>query len=101
MNVDFHELATLNHAETLHDVQLLAVRSLKTVDERFAIEADGIDHERVPFVMADRLSEPRRLDARRMLVGEIDVTNLVIGLPDHKNLARRLHEEEGMNAVQI
>src|SRR3981189_2119591 len=36
-----------------------------------------------------------------MLVGEIDVANLVIGLPDHENLLRPLHEEERMNAMQI
>src|SRR5258705_8645520 len=36
-----------------------------------------------------------------MLIGEIDVANLVIGLPDHQNLLRPLHEEERMNAMQI
>src|SRR6266436_9003392 len=36
-----------------------------------------------------------------MLIGEIDVTNLMIGLPDHENLLRPLHEEERMNAMQI
>src|SRR5437868_1645798 len=77
------------------------MRSLVTVNEGFGIEADRIDDQRVPFIVADRLSEPRRPDVRRMLIGEIDVANLVIGLPDHQNLIRRLHEEQRMNAMQI
>src|SRR5215470_10351177 len=36
-----------------------------------------------------------------MLIGEIDVTNLMIGLPDHQDLLRPLHEEERMNAMQV
>src|SRR5262245_18290657 len=35
-----------------------------------------------------------------MLVGEIDVADLVIGLPGHQDLLWPLHEEERMNAVQ-
>src|SRR6266705_1033770 len=77
------------------------MRSLITVNEGFGIEADRIDDQRVAFVVADRLSEPRRLDVRRMLIGEINVTNLVIGLPDHQDVLRPLHEEERMNAMQI
>src|SRR5262249_51085141 len=100
MNAGVHELAALHYAEAFDDMQLFGVRSLVTFDERLGVETDGVDDQRVALVVANRFSVPRRLDVRRMLVGEIDVADLVIGLPDHQDFLWPLHEEERMNAVQ-
>src|SRR5262249_37329468 len=88
------------YAKALDDMQLLGVRSLVAIDERLGVETDSVDDQRVALVVANRFSVPRRLDVQRMLVGEIDVADLVIGLPDHQDLLRPLHEEERMNAMQ-
>src|SRR5205823_6178190 len=58
-------LATVEELEPLHDVDLVGVRCLIIVDERFVIEPDGVDDELVALIMADRLSVPRRLQVFR------------------------------------
>src|SRR5207248_2445204 len=60
-DVHLHRLAAVNESEALHDVQLVGMWRAEIVDERLVIQPDCIDHQRVPFVVADRLAVPGRL----------------------------------------
>src|SRR5215470_2040097 len=101
MDIDLDELAALDHAEALHDMELLAVRRLVSVDKGFRVQADGIHDERIALVMADGFSEPGRLHARGVLVRQIDVPHDMVALPDHQDFFRPLHNEERIDAMKI
>ena len=62
MKIHFQRLAALDHVEALDHVKLLGVRRLKAVDGGPRVEPNGVDDQRVAFVMADRLAVPGRLD---------------------------------------
>src|SRR6266700_452942 len=85
--------------EAFHDVELIRVGRAEIVDEMVwaARQADRIHYQRVAvFVMADGLAEPGRLHIRRMLVGESNVADEAVALPQHKNFFGSLDEIEGL-----
>ena len=60
------DVAGVGAAQRLDHVQRVAVRMADRVEPRVAVEADGVDDERVAVPPADRVAEPRRLDVLRM-----------------------------------
>src|SRR5262245_19684947 len=53
-----HSLSAVHNLPALGDAQLLAVRRPVDVEHRSGVEPDGVDHERVTFVMADGVPVP-------------------------------------------
>src|SRR5215471_10802688 len=100
-DVHLHRLAAIDQSKALDNVQLLAMWRPEIIDERLFIEPDRIDHERIAFVVADRLAIPGRLPIGRMGYVEIDMPDLLIIRIDHYDFLRRLDEVERLEAVQM
>src|SRR5215469_12564081 len=77
VNVHLQRLAAVDQVEALDHVQLFGVWRPEAVDKRPVIESDGIDNERIAFVVADRFAVPGCLGVLRMLVGEVDAANVI------------------------
>jgi hypothetical protein len=52
------EVAVIAAAEALLDAQVLAVAGAARVQSATIVEADGVDHQRVTFPSANRISLP-------------------------------------------
>jgi hypothetical protein len=72
MNVHFYDLATIDQVPALDHVKLWCVWRFESVHKRLVIESNGVNDERIAFVMADRVAVPGRLKVLGMFVGEID-----------------------------
>lgn len=57
-NGNFQPLSAIDWAPTLHNMQLVSVRSAISVENGFGVQANRIDHQRVALIMADRFSVP-------------------------------------------
>src|SRR5262249_33091722 len=88
VNVRFQLLSALGQTEALDDVKLFRVRRAEAIDPGALVDADRVDDEGVAFVVADRFAVPGRLQVRRMLVGQIDVADLLLAREDHHHLFR-------------
>src|SRR5262245_38172124 len=86
-------LAGVDELEPLDDVELLGMRRAPVVDGRLAVQSDGIDDERVAFIVADGFAVPGRLGIRRVLAVHIDAPHGVVALPDQIDHVLRLDEE--------
>src|SRR5882672_1732143 len=91
-NVRLQHGAVLDQVEALDDMQILGVRRSKSINPRSLIDADRVDDQRVTFITANGFAIPGRLDVRQMLVGEVDVPNLLLAGEDHHHDLRRLNE---------
>ena len=100
MKRHFHARAVVRHPETFHRMQLVRMRSFKIVDKGARRDSDGIDDQCIAFVMPDGFAEPRRRRMRAVRDIQIDVTDLVIRLPHHDDLFRRLDEINRLNRVE-
>ena len=49
-------VAVFDLADVLDDVQLLAVDHSHLIDPGQIVQPDGVDHQRVPFPVSDRIS---------------------------------------------
>ena len=54
----FQPLAALGHGPALDHVQLVGVWRAVGIDDRLGILRDGVDDERIAFVVPDRLAVP-------------------------------------------
>src|SRR5215467_6812527 len=94
--------------EALHHLELEAVEVARLVQPALVREADGLDHQRVAFPMADRIALPGLLrdarlvvrpavgghDAEGVLPGKtagIEQHHLILGLHDLRRLAHAWH----------
>src|SRR5882762_513025 len=77
-NVGLQHGAVLDQVEALDDVQVFGVRRSKSINPRSLIDADRVDDQRVALVATNGFAIPGRLDVRGMLVGEVDVPNLLL-----------------------
>src|SRR6266700_7683990 len=82
VNQDFHGLAAIGHTKALYDMELLGVRRAVIVDERLGVLPDGIDDQRIAFIMADGFAEPGGPRTRRMRHIHIDMPHLIVAAPD-------------------
>ena len=55
-DVHFQHLTAVGQFPALRDVELLGVRRAVRVDDGLAVLPDGVDYERVAFVVPDRLA---------------------------------------------
>ena len=53
-------VATIDQAEAFHHMQLVGMRRAIGIHEGLVVKPDGVDHQRVAFVMPDRFSVPGR-----------------------------------------
>jgi len=86
----------VRHTKTLDDVQLVGVRRAVIVDEaqRVVEQRNGIDDQRIAFVVADGFAVPAGLWVFRMRHIQIDVPRLIIAAPDDQNFFGRLDEKD-------
>src|SRR6516164_201569 len=73
----FHHLAIVDHFPALHNVHLFSMRRAVDVDGQSGVLPDGVDDQRVPLIMPDRLAVPGRLRIFRMGNVQVDVTELL------------------------
>ena len=71
-------LAAVGQAPALGDVQLFGVRRAVIIHEGLAVLGDGVDDQRIAFVMADRLAIPGRLRVGGRRHVEIDMPGLLV-----------------------
>ena len=57
-DVHLQHVAAVDQAPALRDMQLIAVRRPVRINERPGVQTNGIDDQRIAFVMADRFSKP-------------------------------------------
>jgi hypothetical protein len=72
-------------------MQLLGVRRAKQVDHgkrTIGPNADGVDHQRVAFVMADGIAMPRWPHLRRMRLIHAHASDFMILVEKHHDLAK-------------
>src|SRR6266545_4977137 len=81
-------------------MQLVAMRRAEIVDEGLVVEADGVDHQRVAFVVADGLAIPGWLHMGRMRHIQIDPPHIVVVLMQHPDLLGGLDEEQRLRRRQ-
>src|SRR5258707_9023225 len=79
-------------------VQVLGVRCGEIIHEAVGMlnETDGVDDKLAVLVVADGFAEPGRLGILTVFAVEIDPAHLMVALPDHPDLLRRLDEIEGL-----
>src|SRR5271168_763560 len=53
----FHHFAIVDHSPALHNAQLFSMRRAVDVHEQSGVLADGVDHQRIPIIMPDRLAD--------------------------------------------
>src|SRR5437762_7990779 len=93
-------VAAVDQVIALHDMKLIAVGRAEIVDEGPRVLSDGIDHQPLALVMADRFSVPGWFRIRRMWHVQVDVTHSLIALADRDHFLGRLNEENRLhNAV--
>src|SRR5262249_60810846 len=87
----------------LHHVQVLGVRCGEIINKAVGMlnETDGVDDKLAVLVMADGFAEPGRLRILTVFAVEIDPAHLMVALPDHPDLLRRLDEIEGLKKQQL
>jgi hypothetical protein len=73
----FQHLAIVDHFPALYNVQLFSMRRAVDVHGQSGVLADGVDDQRVPLIMPDRLAIPGRLRIFRMGNVQVDVTELL------------------------
>jgi hypothetical protein len=69
-------LFALDHAETFDDVNLIGMGRAVIIDGRAVVQPDGVDDERIAFVMTDRFSVPGRFQMLGMRHVQINVAHL-------------------------
>src|SRR5437868_6467699 len=69
------------------------------VQECLVVQTNGIDHQCVILVMADRLAVPGRVWAFRMGHVEVDVPYLLVARKYHHHFRGRLDEEDRSERV--
>ena len=79
MERQFQGPAVIGYPIALDDMQSGGVWRAEAIDYRFVVHADGVDHQRVAFVMADGIPVIGQL-TRRMRLVEIDGAGLVVAL---------------------
>src|SRR5215471_9343080 len=86
--------STVDQANAFDEVQRFAVGRSIIVDHGIAPElyADGVDDERVAFIMPDRVSCPRGFDSSRVLRVQPHASNLLIADIENRDLALLLHD---------
>src|SRR5439155_21911826 len=89
----------VDHLPALDDVQPLGVWRAVIVDKGLVVEADGIDHQLVALVTADRLAIPGEFWVLRVRDVKIDVPYLLITLKNDRDLLGRLHEVDRREAA--
>ena len=62
---DFEGLSRIDKPEAFDHMQLVAVRRAIGIYEGLSVLPDGVDHERIAFVVSDRFSVPGRFYPRR------------------------------------
>src|SRR5258708_27118069 len=100
-DIGLERLAALDEMIALHDVQLLRVGRTVIIDEGLRILADGVDHERVALIAADGFAVPGWRQIFRMGRVHVDVSHLLIHLPDHGDLLRRLEKEGRLRRIEV
>src|SRR5579864_9391992 len=74
INGDIHaQLIVLRTRDALYDVQLVGVWKAGAVDPGLVVEADRVDHQRISFPPADRVSHPSRIDILGMLAALVGI----------------------------
>src|SRR3954462_2525984 len=81
----------------LHDMELVAVRRAKIVDEGACVLSDGIDHQPLAFVMPDRFSVPGWFRVLRVWNIQVDMAHGLIALADGEHFLGRLYEENRLH----
>jgi hypothetical protein len=63
--------------EALDHVHLLGMRCAESIHQCSIVKSDRIHDECIAFVVSDGLAVPGWLDVIRVLIGQIDVANLI------------------------
>src|SRR5438105_2418424 len=84
--------AVFDSVKALDDMKLLGVRRAESVHPGPFIDSDGVDDQRIAFVMADGFAIPGRLDVLGMLVRQVDAANIIEACQYHHHFLRPLNE---------
>ena len=90
MHIDLHRAAAIGQVKPFDHMQFVRMRSLKTIDERAGVDADGVHHQCVAFVMADRFAIPGRAHGLGMVRRQIHMPDLMVALEQEHDLVGQL-----------
>ena len=79
-------------------MQLAGIRRAEQVDHGkrpICPDADRVNHQRIAFIMADRIAVPRRRHLRRVRRIEADLTDFMILIENHHNSIGQLQHLHG------
>ena len=84
--------------DALDKVQFVAVRMTFPIEPGFVVETNRINHERIPFPLADRVPHPRGNQILGMLPSiHEDLAHKVIVLEEHEHAAGNLNDLERLS----